>query len=96
MDQLFKALPRDLQWHILTEFVGSHSVRKGKLIKKMVFGSKHKLVQHIYTSKRWRMDFSNHDSVILPPFEKHSYSSYEDTEKKKRARGVLKKIETYA
>jgi hypothetical protein len=35
MDQLFKALPRDLQWEILTEFVGTHKVRNGKLLRKM-------------------------------------------------------------
>ena len=34
MEQLLKALPRDLQWHILAEFVGSHAVRKGRLMKK--------------------------------------------------------------
>lgn len=36
MFELFSALPRDLQWEVLTEFVGSHSVRKGKLISKIV------------------------------------------------------------
>jgi len=35
MNKLFKALPRDLQWEILTEFVGTHVVRNGKLIRKM-------------------------------------------------------------
>jgi hypothetical protein len=34
MDQLFKALPRDLQWEAL-EFAGTHTVRKGKLIRKL-------------------------------------------------------------
>ena len=37
IDQLFLKLPRDLQWEVLTEFVGSHAVRKGKLIKKTVY-----------------------------------------------------------
>ena len=37
IDQLFKALPRDLQWEVLTEFTGTHSVRKGKLMKKIVY-----------------------------------------------------------
>jgi hypothetical protein len=36
MFQLFHALPRDLQWEVLSLFVGSHSVRKGKLISKIV------------------------------------------------------------
>jgi hypothetical protein len=35
LDKLFNALPRDLQWEILTEFVGTHVVRNGKLIRKM-------------------------------------------------------------
>ena len=35
MDQLFKALPRDLQWEILADFVGTHAVRNGKLIRKL-------------------------------------------------------------
>ena len=38
MDQLFKALPRDLQWEVLSEFVGTHKVRNGKLIRKIVYG----------------------------------------------------------
>ena len=32
---LFKALPQDLQWEILSEFVGTHVVRNGKLMRKM-------------------------------------------------------------
>ena len=35
MDQLFKALPSDLQWEILSDFVGTHVVRNGKLMRKM-------------------------------------------------------------
>ena len=37
MDQLFLMLPRDLQWEVLTEFTGTHTVRKGKLRRKIVF-----------------------------------------------------------
>jgi hypothetical protein len=47
MDQLFRALPRDLQWEVLSEFVGSHTVRKGKLIRKLVFGDRHQMIQDI-------------------------------------------------
>ena len=36
MDQLFKKLPRDLQWEILETFVGTHVVRNGKLMRKMI------------------------------------------------------------
>ena len=35
IDNLFKALPRDLQWEILQDFVGTHIVRNGKLMRKM-------------------------------------------------------------
>ena len=35
MDNLFKSLPRDLQWEILSEFVGTHTVRNGKLLRKL-------------------------------------------------------------
>jgi hypothetical protein len=47
MWQLFKKLPRDLRWEVLSEFVGSHAVRKGKLIKKMVFDARHTAVQNV-------------------------------------------------
>ena len=47
MDQLFKALPRDLQWEILSEFVGSHSVRNGKLMRKLVFDERHQILLNI-------------------------------------------------
>lgn len=32
----FKALPSDLQWEILVDFVGTHAVRNGKLMRKLV------------------------------------------------------------
>ena len=47
MDQLFMSLPRDLQWEVLTEFTGTHTVRKGKLRRKMVFDDRHQMVQDI-------------------------------------------------
>ena len=37
MNKLFKALPRDLQWEVLSEFVGTHVVRNGKLMRKIVY-----------------------------------------------------------
>ena len=141
MDQLVKALPRDLQWEILSEFVGSHSVRKGKLIRKFEFDNRHEIMLYFvyrivkcdiwlykadfnaasyvqmrdgsqmmfcedpvsgemgYTFRKrvkrthssmpkcWTREyFPMNDSVILPPFEKHSYPSYPDTKKKKEAR----------
>jgi hypothetical protein len=36
MEVMFKALPRDLQWEVLIEFVGTHVVRGGKLMRKIV------------------------------------------------------------
>ena len=48
MYNLFKKLPRDLQWEVLTEFVGTHSVRKGKLIKKIAYSTQNNhLHRHI-------------------------------------------------
>ena len=138
--QLFQNLPRDLRWLILSEFVGSHSVRKGKLIQKMLFGTRHTAVQNVqlirecniwlYTNdfkaksivymgegsqlmfcedpksgvarflfrKRNKRTHSRqeksyeqiytplNDSTTLPPFEKHLYPSFPDTDKKKAAR----------
>lgn len=140
MWQLFKHLPRDLRWEVLSEFVGSHAVRKGKLIKKMVFDARHQLIQdlprinrcyiwlyiqnfnatddvqlrsgsqlmfcdnpktgemgylfrkrNVRTHSREPKSYGHlytpmNNSVTLPPFEKHSYPSYEDTDKKKEKR----------
>ena len=159
MDQLFKALPRDLQWEILSEFVGTHSVRKGKLMKKLGFDYRHQMVEYLvvriatcnifvfkwnydattlvqmrdgsqlmfcenpvngemgYTFRKrvverkkqesWKKELwitktytveytPMNDSVILPPFETHSYPSYEDTKKKKEARyPALKRVSLF-
>ena len=130
MDQLFRALPRDLQWEVLSEFVGSHAVRKGKLMRKLLVDNRHQMIkdlpritrcfiwvyiQHfnatddvqlwggsqlmfcvnpktgemgytfrkrkIRTHSREEKSYEHkytpmNDSVVLPPFEKHSYTSY--------------------
>ncbi len=47
MFQLFAALPRDLQWEVLSVFVGSHSVRKGELIRKLVPDARSQMIQDI-------------------------------------------------
>jgi hypothetical protein len=47
MDQLFMALPRDLQWEVLTEFAGTHTVRNGKLLRKLVVGNGHQLIKEM-------------------------------------------------
>jgi hypothetical protein len=140
MDQLFMALPSDLQWEVLSEFVGTHAVRKGKLMRKLVwdinyekildmplicpsisaeydiyyfyaisvvimsngrylaFGESPETEENYYGFRRilkydepWHNDgllkrILLDDSVALPPFEKHSYPSYEETDKKKKRR----------
>ena len=135
MWQLFKNLPRDLRWEILSVFVGSHTVRKGKLIKKIIYGDTHQMIKdipritrcyiwlyirnfnatddvqlqsgsqlmfcenpktgeigylfrkrkirtHSREERRYEITYTAiNNSVVLPPFEKHSYPSYD---KKKR------------
>lgn len=44
IDNLFNALPRDLQWEILTEFVGTHVVRTGRLMRKL--DTTHQVLKH--------------------------------------------------
>ena len=39
LDELFKALPRDLQWEVLCEFVGTHVVHGGKLMRKLAYNN---------------------------------------------------------
>jgi hypothetical protein len=46
-NKLFNALPRDLQWLVLTEYLGSHRVHKGKLRRKMEFDGWYQQVQDI-------------------------------------------------
>ena len=138
MWQLFNNLPRDLQWEVLTEFVGSHAVRKGKLMKRIVFDDRHQMIKelprinrcyiwlyirnfnaitdvqlwggsqvmfcenpksgemgylfrkrkirtHSREELRYALQYTPlNNSVVLPPFVKHSYPSFPDTEKKKR------------
>ena len=58
MDQLFKALPRDLQWEILETFIGTHVVRNGKLMRKMTGHIQAQLIK----TMPW-----NPDSVMFNP-----------------------------
>jgi hypothetical protein len=145
MDQLFKALPQDLQWEILTDFVGGFAVRNNKLRRfltdnpmiqimrqtyginplrppdcylknfvvykrrplmpyiddmentiaeaKMEFSQKGKFVMlfmNIFTNQysygynssvQWTITPID-DSVVLPPYERHHYPSYPNTNKK--------------
>jgi hypothetical protein len=145
MYNVFASLPRDLQWEVLTEFVGTHVVRKGKLMHKILFDERHQMLLNMPrirqeigigydTSFFWAKTaviMSNErylafgegsgsgrlahgfrqimpvdddtrpwhgvnmkitymdDSLLLPPFVKHSYPSYEDTDKKKKARRIM-------
>lgn len=147
MYNVFDALPRDLQWEVLTVFVGSHAVRKGQLIKKINLDNKYQLIRDMariekcyigqyiqafntksfvqlpngsqlmfcecpYTGymgykfrqvlkrecswmpKAYGLQYTSLTySAPLPPFEKHSYPSYEDTDKKKATRLAQKIVE---
>ena len=141
MDKLFKGLPRDLQWEVLTVFVGSHAVRKGILFEKINLNDKkYQLIRDMsriekcyiaqyivafntksfvqlpngsqlmfcecpytgYMGNKFRQVLTRECSWMpkayglqytsltysapLPPFEKHSYPSFPDTDKKKSKR----------
>ena len=140
MEQLFLMLPRDLQWEVLSEFAGTHAVRKGKLMRKLVLDAKYQIVMNmpriqivanpynldvvhavsfVKLSNGRRISCSQNadrgsevqymyinatpnaftglfecgivyknvlppeNSVALPPFERHSYPSFPDSDKKK-------------
>ena len=66
MEQLFKALPKDLKWEILSEFLGTHSVRKGKLIRKIVYTTfQGKVFRRIGANKYLRIKIA--DSMRVRP-----------------------------
>ena len=56
MEQLFKALPRDLQWEILSEFVGTHAVRNGKLLRKLTGEHQVQSIRNILPMNLWLKD----------------------------------------
>ena len=63
LDKLFKALPRDLQWEILTEFVGTHVVRNGKLMRKLPSMTK-TLKHHIFhTNPKFPWHYSKYGTI---------------------------------
>lgn len=145
MDQLFVKLPRDLQWEVLSEFVGTHAVRNGKLMQKIdlttfkatiprrirdckpwLFRSNTDIVPQyirlstnvpmsfwedphtgdtiylIRTKERdpfvpfWKVHFTPErikDAVVLDPFVKHVYPSYQYTNKKNIKRRAFYSIE---
>ena len=80
MDKLFKALPRDLQWEILSEFVGTHVVRKGKLMRKLVFNVPHQTLKHriFHTNPKWPWRYSKYGTItsnfVTPCFLSEAFS----------------------
>jgi hypothetical protein len=69
IDKLFNALPRDLQWEILSEFVGTHVVRNGKLMRKWVRSTSiltlKNIISHINPKLPWF--YSKYGTISVPP-----------------------------
>ena len=69
MDKLFIALPRDLQWEILSEFVGTHVVRNGKLMRKLIRSTSiltlKNVITHINPKLPWY--YSKYGTISVPP-----------------------------
>jgi hypothetical protein len=65
LDKLFNALPRDLQWEVLTEFVGTHVVRNGKLMRKLVMTTPHKTLKHhiFHTNPKCPWHYSKYGTI---------------------------------
>ena len=53
MDRLFISLPRDLQWEILSEFVGTHVVRNGRLRRKLTVHITHYQYMYSLRDRPW-------------------------------------------
>jgi hypothetical protein len=69
IDQLFNALPRDLQWEILSEFVGTHAVRKGKLMRKLVEPFQHSPLKFdmFHNDKKVPWRYSKYGTISIHP-----------------------------
>lgn len=69
IDQLFNALPRDLQWEILSEFVGTHAVRKGKLMRKLVEPFQHSPLKFdmFQNDKKVPWRYSKYGTISIHP-----------------------------
>jgi hypothetical protein len=65
MDQLFNALPRDLQWEVLEKFVGTHVVRRGKLMRKLVMTTPHQTLKHhiFHISPKYPWRYSKYGTI---------------------------------
>jgi len=69
MDQLFKALPQDLQWEVLSVFVGTHAVRKGKLMRKLTVTTPHQTLKHhiFHISPKMPWHYSKYGTISVHP-----------------------------
>ena len=69
IDQLFNALPQDLQWEILSEFVGSHVVRKGKLMRRLTMNIPHQTLKHniIHNNRKVPWHYSKYGTISVYP-----------------------------
>ena len=76
VDKIFKMLPRELQWEILTDFVGGFAVRFNRLRRLLSDDIQEKIVDHNFglTWRSWRrlrlkpfirFPFSDHDHLTL-------------------------------
>lgn len=71
-DEIFTKLPRELQWEILTDFVGGYVVRYNKLRRIMSGELQEKLVEHIFGLNQWSWR-----SLWLKPFVRFPFSDFD-------------------
>ena len=69
IDKLFNALPRDLQWEILSEFVGTHVVRNGKLMRKLVIPFQHPPLKYniIHNDRNFPWRYGKYGKISVHP-----------------------------
>ena len=69
MDQLFNALPRDLQWEVLSVFVGTHAVRNGKLMCKLIVITPPPTLKHniIHNNRNFPWRYGKYGKITIHP-----------------------------
>jgi len=72
LSQLFKALPRDLQWEVLSEFVGGFTVRYNRLRRLFSGELQEKIMNHTFNLNHWSWR-----SLRLKPFIRFPFSDYD-------------------